>query len=1181
MVFLETGTTGTRARNVALMVLASLLAAGCGGGGSDSGGGMPPIGNDKPPEATIRVPASGTTFKAGDTVSFEGGAVDAEDGTLPPARLKWRVDLHRGEAVQPVLSDDAAQDGEFIVPVLGLGSADFFYRIRLIATDSKGQVSEVVRDLHPLKAEVTLKTEPTALSLQIDGQFITTPHAFQGVVGSARQLVAAEELVISGTRYRFTGWSDAGASTHTIVVPQAAAEYTASYEVLGPEINQPPSVSLQKPASHDGSLPIQITAVASDADGSVVQVQLFDGQTLVGTDNSAPYVFDWRPATAGMHSLKARAVDDQGAITDSTLMGVEVAAAQVSMTVPAVVALNATVQVEVTTDKPDTIVKVDLVDGSTPVGSVTTSPFLFDWTPTTLGNHGLTARVTNIHGIVNKRLVNVEVQANPPPPPVVTLVSPATATLGSMYLLKVDFAGSPGTSKLELFDGNEKVLLGAFSSNILKWQPQATGERLLKVRAVSTGGGVIATSAVMPVNVVTPPPSLPLPPSSAQVSLWAGKSGGQGRYNGESPLARFNSPAGLAIDVLGNRYVADAGNNLIQRIEPNGSTVTLAGSGLTSGGQDGVGTLARFYRPQGLALDGSGNLFVASEYQHTIRKIQLADGMVTTVVGRSGVIGIGDGSDTELPGMNHPVAVSFLGNRLLVLDKNNHAIREVVAHQRLAPFAGVAGYSGNAESGVQRAEARFRRPNAMAVDQTSGAVLVMDQGNCVLRIIEVTGTVRNLAGANGDCRSVDGGPDVSRVDPGSSQMGSVPDVGAIVALGNGKALFSDRAGLREVNLADGSVRTLQLHLLEPGTGVTRPWPAQFVSGLLLEADGSVLVSTQVDHAVLRFQPSAPSPLLATVVAGQPAGSGLPIFPAPILGPQDINLGTNGSVLLSSRQSGGVQRITAAGTVETLIDEGSEPGLRVIRLAEGNNGTLYAATEPTPTFGPLVEKSFRGYAQGQLVFSLKGFSYVPASGIAVDSQGRAVYTDFKNSSGGIANLYRVTPEGVQSRLLAWSGFFTAIAVTNNDDIFVLADTNGSTVLGVSASVLRITMTPNGPVVNVVASEGLLNARGLAADDDGNAYVALGDCRIMRLQPNGTRDVIAGQEGQCTFTPGSLAEARLPIGRGEFESGTTTRGLQSLKFRDNHLLMKMDDGIVQIGPLSAPPTEAAARRRPRVR
>jgi hypothetical protein len=87
--------------------------------------------------------------------------------------------------------------------------------------------------------------------------------------------------------------------------------------------------------------------------------------------------------------------------------------------------------------------------------------------------------------------------------------------------------------------------------------------------------------------------------------------------------------------------------------------------------------------------------------------------------------------------------------------------------------------------------------------------------------------------------------------------------------------------------------------------------------------------------------------------------------------------------------------------------------------------------------------------------------------------------------------------------------------------------------------------------------------------------------MRVQPNGTRDVIAGQEGQCTFTPGNLTEARLPIGRGEFESGTSTRGFQSLKFRDNHLLMKMDDGIVRIGPLSGSMTGATAARRARVR
>jgi hypothetical protein len=194
--------------------------------------------------------------------------------------------------------------------------------------------------------------------------------------------------------------------------------------------------------------------------------------------------------------------------------------------------------------------------------------------------------------------------------------------------------------------------------------------------------------------------------------------------------------------------------------------------------------------------------------------------------------------------------------------------------------------------------------------------------------------------------------------------------------------------------------------------------------------------------------------------------------------------------------------------------------------------------------------------------------VPASGIAADSQGRAVFTDFQSINSGISHLNRVTPAGDLSRLLTWNGFFTAVAVNAQDDIFVLVDSNGSTVRGISASVLKVSMTADGPVVSIVASDGLLNARGLAADEAGNAYVALGDCRIVRVQANGTRDVIAGHDGRCTCAPAPLKDADLPIGRGEFEFLLTTRGTQSLKYRDGHLLMKMDDGIVRIGPLTAP-------------
>ena len=158
--------------------------------------------------------------------------------------------------------------------------------------------------------------------------------------------------------------------------------------------------------------------------------------------------------------------------------------------------------------------------------------------------------------------------------------------------------------------------------------------------------------------------------STGTVSTLAGSV--LGSADGAGTAAQFNRPTGVAVDASGNIYVADAKNHRIRKISSDSTVSTLAGS--TEGFSEGSGTAARFSEPVGLALDASGNVYVADSDNSRIRKIT-PDGTVSTLAG--GSAGFADGTATTAR-FDSPsgVAVDAAGN-VYVADRQNHSIRKI------------------------------------------------------------------------------------------------------------------------------------------------------------------------------------------------------------------------------------------------------------------------------------------------------------------------------------------------------------------------------------------------------------------------------------------------------------------------------------------------------------------------
>lgn len=208
--------------------------------------------------------------------------------------------------------------------------------------------------------------------------------------------------------------------------------------------------------------------------------------------------------------------------------------------------------------------------------------------------------------------------------------------------------------------------------------------------------------------------------------------GTAGSKDGAGDTATFNYPNGLAIDAARNIYVADASNNMIRKITPDGMVSTIAGA-VTAGNADGQGVNARFTYPTGIAIDAGGNLFVADENNHLIRRIS-PQGLVSTFAG-STQDNIDDTGRAAAFNAPYGIAIDAQGN-LYVAEIGNHQIRKIT------PGGMVMSLAGNGTAGLDdglRNNASFNSPTGVAIDGT-GTMYIGDWKNNSIRKIDLTVT---------------------------------------------------------------------------------------------------------------------------------------------------------------------------------------------------------------------------------------------------------------------------------------------------------------------------------------------------------------------------------------------------------------------------------------------------------
>ncbi len=683
-------------------------------------------------------------------------------------------------------------------------------------------------------------------------------------------------------------------------------------------------------------------------------------------------------------------------------------------------------------------------------------------------------------------------------------------------------------------------------------------------------------------------------PNNYFFSHLAGPLGGPGRADGSGPAARFYLPDGVASDGQGNVYVVDSGNHTIRKITASGVTTTFAGMAGVAGSADGTGPAARFSDPHGIALDNIGNIYVADSGNATIRKIT-AGGGVTTLAGLPGVQGSTDGTGAN--GLFwYPRALVVDGAGTIYV-ADNSTIRKIAAGGVVTTPAGQPGPWGNADGTGPTAQ--FAYPSGITVDG-AGTVYVADTGNNKIRKLTPGGVVTTINLINGTGGAVQlYGPygitvdsaanlyvtensenTVRKITPGgvvttlagsySNRGGSEDGVGIAAQFSNPRGVALDNAGnffvadssnhtLRKINsgvavttlagLAGGSGST-------DGTGVAARF--NFAVGAAVDGEGNVYVADTINQTIRKITPGGAVTTLAGGVGvyGGVDGTGAD---ARFFEPNGVATDRAGNVYVADTWNHAIRQVTPAGVVTTFagtlgfFNMGSTDGTGAAArfrfpngVAVDDAGNVYVSDS--------LNSTIRKITPGGVVTTLAGTAGVLGSldgqgtaalfwsprAIASDAAGTVYVADNyvirKITAGGVVTTLAGTP-GVQGNVdgTGAAARFTSpssLGVDGAGNVFVTELINFGQSKG--GNTIR-KITPGGVVTTVAGSVGFIGSEdgvglaagfnspsGIAVDGSGVLYIVEAENNAVRKgQPAGP-PVITAQPQSQTAAPGGNAQ-----------------------------------------------------------
>jgi sugar lactone lactonase YvrE len=535
---------------------------------------------------------------------------------------------------------------------------------------------------------------------------------------------------------------------------------------------------------------------------------------------------------------------------------------------------------------------------------------------------------------------------------------------------------------------------------------------------------------------------------------------------GAATNAALCVPNAVALDLAGNLFIADTGNNRIRELATNGVITMVAGNGnVFYSGDNGAATNAGL-TSYGLCLDGIGNLFIVDEQNNRIRKVG-TNGIITTVAGNGG-FGFGqggynsDGISATSAKLNYPSGVAVdSSNNLYIADSSNNRIRKVDGYGLIHTVAGtgIAGYSGD---GGVATSAKINYPAGVALG-AAGNLLIADANNNCVRSVTTNNIITTVAGNGTNGYAGDGGS-ATNANMFAPQNVSMDQVGNLFIADTGNQR------IREVG-TNGVITTVAGSVLNDGGLATNATLNQ-ANGVAVDSVGNVYVADTYNNRIRKIDTNG----IITTVAGNGvlgfAGDGGLATNANLRYPHGVALDATGDLFVADSFNRRIREVDTNGFIWTVAGNGSFN-------TSGDGGQATNAGIMSP------------------------------QAVTVDQTGNLFIVDIFN-----ANIRKVGTNGVISSLTGIGlAEPTAVTLDSAGNLFI-ADMNNNRVRKVAVNGTVSTVAGSGIVTNITGDGGLATSAsvgypsGVAVDSTGNLYIADNNFHTIRKVTNGIISTVAG-------------------------------------------------------------------------